>query len=89
MRPLSLHYITPRHSKTGEKVLFNRCPSVFTSVRPFICVRLITPKRMKYINETSEMAKSYRGDVSQARKKTLVFELCPGHNSLPLLVLEC
>ena len=89
MRPLSLHYITPRKSKTGERVLFYRCPSVFTSVRPCICVRLITPKRMEYINETSEMAKSYRGDVSQARKKTLVFELCPGQNSLPLLVLEC
>ena len=67
VRPLSLHYITPRQSKTGERVLFYRYPSVFTSVRPCICVRLITPKRMEYINETSEMAKSYRGDVSQAR----------------------
>ena len=36
----------------------------FTPVRPFIHFRIITLNRKEYIQETSQMAKSYQGDVS-------------------------
>ena len=46
----------------------------------YLCLGYITLKRMEYIHETAQMAKSYQDGVSQTRKTTLAtlgFELSP------------
>ena len=49
---------------------------------------------MEYIHETSQIAQSYRDDVSRTRKTVLanwIFELCPGQHFLlvTMSVREC